>query len=59
MGPVSAALLDHQSQAAQLADASIAGRVAALDRYAAEVRAADGAYREWQRTAALPAEVLR
>jgi hypothetical protein len=53
VGPVSAALLDHQSQAARLADASITGRVAALERYAAEVRAADAAYREWRQAAAL------
>jgi hypothetical protein len=46
-------LLDQQFQAAQLADSSIAGRVAALERYAAEVREADAAYRGWQQAAAL------
>ena len=43
----------RQFQAAQLADSSIAGRVAALERYAAEVREADAAYRDWQQAAAL------
>ena len=52
-GPVTAALLDRQFQAAQLADSSIASRVAALERYAAEVRQADAAYRDWQQAAAL------
>ena len=36
-GPQTAAVLDHQVQAARLADASIAARVAALEGYAAEV----------------------
>jgi hypothetical protein len=52
-GTVTTALLDRQFQAAQLADASIATRVAALERYAAEVREADAAYRDWQQAAAL------
>ena len=47
------ALLDRQVQAAQLADASVADRVAALERYAAEVREADAAYRDWQQAGAL------
>ncbi len=42
-----------QLQAAELADSSIAGRVAALERYAAEAREADAAYRDWQQGAAL------
>ena len=58
MGPQTAAVLDRQVQAAQLADASIAGRVAALEGYAAEVRAADAAYRDWRQVKAL-AEVSR
>jgi hypothetical protein len=52
-GPVTAALLERQVQAAQLADSSIASRVAALECYAAEVRRADAAYRDWQQAAAL------
>ncbi len=52
-GPVTGALLDRQVQAAQLADASVANRVAALERYAAEVREADAAYRDWQQAGAL------
>jgi hypothetical protein len=52
-GPVTDGLLDRQSQAAHLADSSVAGRVAALERYAAEVREADGAYRDWEQAAAL------
>jgi hypothetical protein len=52
-GPVTAGLLDRQSQAAYLADVSVAGRVAALERYAAEVREADAAYRDWEQAAAL------
>ncbi len=52
-GAMTAELLDRQFQAAQLADSSIADRVAALERYAAEVRQADAAYRDWQQAAAL------
>jgi hypothetical protein len=52
-GPVTAALLDAQDQAAHLADSSIADRVVALERYAAEVREADAAYRDGQQAAAL------
>jgi hypothetical protein len=47
-GAVTAALLDRQFQIAQLAEDSIASRVAALERYVAEVREADAAYRDWQ-----------
>jgi len=57
-GPQTAAVLDSQAQAARLADASIADRVAALEGYAAEVREADAAYRDWRQATAL-AEVSR
>jgi len=40
-GAVTTALLDRQFQAAELADASVTARVAALERYAAVVREAD------------------
>ena len=50
-GPRAATLLGSQEQAAQLADTSVAGRVEALERYAAEVQAADTAWRDWQQTA--------
>ena len=52
-GPVTTALLDRQDQAARLADSSITDRVGALERYAAEVREADAAYRDGQQAAAL------
>jgi len=52
-GAVTTALLDRQFQAAELADASVAARVAALERYAAEVREADAAYQDWEQAAAL------
>jgi hypothetical protein len=67
-GPTTAALLDRQveagqvetaqaetaqAEAARLAEASVARRVAALERYVAEVGEADAAYRDWQRAAAL------
>jgi len=52
-GTLTAALLDRQVQAAHLADSHVAARVAALERYAAEVREADAAYRDWQQAAAL------
>jgi len=52
-GTEAATLLGRQTQAAQLADASIASRVAALERYAAEVQAADAAWRDWQHAAAV------
>ena len=50
-GTQAATLLAVQAQAAHLADASVAGRVAALERYAAEVQAADAAWRDWQQAA--------
>jgi len=52
-GAVTAQLLGRQLQAAQVADSSIASRVAALERYAAEVRQADAAYRDWRQATAL------
>jgi hypothetical protein len=52
-GPVTAEVLAWQAEAATLADASIAGRVAALEAYAKEVRAADAAYRDWRHAESL------
>ena len=52
-GPVTAAVLDGQDRAAHLADSSIADRVVALERYAAEVGEADAVYRDGQQAAAL------
>ena len=52
-GAMTAALRNRQSRAAQLADTSIAARVAALERYAAQVREADAAYRDWQQARGL------
>ncbi len=52
-GPVAATLLDRQVRAARLAEASVARRVAALERYVGEVRAADAAYRDWRSAAAV------
>jgi hypothetical protein len=54
-GPRAAAALDRQARAAHLAQASVADRVAALERYAAEVGAADLAYRDWAQAAAVAA----
>lgn len=56
VGPAAAALLARQAEAARLAESSVATRVEALERYADEVRAADGAYLDW-RQAALLAEL--
>jgi hypothetical protein len=53
VGPETAEVLKWQADAARLADASIGARVAALERYAGEVRAADLAYRDWRRAQAL------
>ena len=47
-GPRTAAVVSRQIEAARVAESSLASRVEALERYAAEVRAADAAYREWQ-----------
>lgn len=52
-GPATAALLGRQDAAAHLAESSIAARIEALERYAQEVRAADGAYRDWRQAAML------
>jgi hypothetical protein len=48
-----AQLLEHHRQAARVADQSIADRVSALERYAAEVRQADAAYRDWRQHTAV------
>jgi hypothetical protein len=47
-GPMTAAVVSRQVQAAQVAESSLAARVEALERYAADVRQADAAYREWK-----------
>jgi hypothetical protein len=52
-GPQTAQLLGRQVQAARAAEDSVTSRVEALERYVAEVRAADAAYRDWQQAAAL------
>ena len=52
-GPQAARLLDRHVEAAQAAEDSVASRVAALESYAAEIREADAAYRDWQQAAAL------
>ena len=52
-GPATAALLGRQDEAAHLAESSIAARIEALERYAEEVRAADGAYQDWRQAAML------
>ncbi len=52
-GPQAAALLSQQDRAAQLAEASTIRRVEALERYSAEVGAADSAYRDGKQSAAL------
>jgi len=52
-GPAAAALLGRQDEAAHLAEASLAARIEALERYAKVVRRADGAYRDWQQAAML------
>ncbi len=52
-GPAAAAHLADQAQVAHVAESSLAARVEALERYAAEVREADAAYRDWQQAARL------
>ncbi len=52
-GPATAALLGRQAEAADLAASSVAARVEALESYAAEVREADAAYRDWQQVSRL------
>ena len=46
-------LLDEHRRAARAAEQSTADRVAALERYAAEVHGADAAYRDWRQHAAI------
>ena len=53
VGPAAAALLGRQDEAAHLAESSLAARIEALERYAEEVRQADGAYRDWRQAAML------
>jgi hypothetical protein len=52
-GPMTAEVRGSLTDAAQLAESSLAGRVGALERYAAEIREADAAYRDWQQAARL------
>jgi hypothetical protein len=52
-GSPAAELLEQHRQAAQAAEESIAARVAALERYAAEVGQADAEYRDWRQRAAI------
>jgi hypothetical protein len=52
-GSPAAELLEQHRQAAQAAHQSIAARVVALERYAAEVRQADADYRDWRQRAAI------
>ena len=48
-----AELLEDHRRAARAADQSIARRVSAIERYAAEVRQADAAYRDWREHATI------
>ena len=52
-GSAAAELLAQHREAARTAFDSVARRVDALERYAAEVRAADTAYRSWRQHAAI------
>ena len=52
-GSPAAELLDDHRRAARAAEQSTADRVAALERYAAEVYRADDAYRDWRQHAAI------
>jgi hypothetical protein len=54
-----AATPGRRARAAQLAQASVADRITALERYAAEVGEADGAYRDWTQAAAVAASGRR
>jgi hypothetical protein len=47
-GPMTAAVLQPHQRAVRLAQDAIVSRVTALERYAAEVAAAEIAYRDWQ-----------
>jgi hypothetical protein len=58
-GPHAAAALGRQARAAHLARASVANRITALERYAAEVGQADIAYRDWTQAAAVAASGRR
>ena len=53
VGSPAARLLQDQRDAAVTAERSVAERVSALERYAAEVREADAAYRDWEQHAAV------
>jgi len=52
-GSPGAWLLQRHRDAASVAERSVADRVAALERYAGEVREADAAYRDWEQHAAV------
>jgi hypothetical protein len=52
-GTPAAELLDQHRRAARAAERSVTGRIRALERYAAEVREADTAYRDWRQHAAV------
>ncbi|MGZ4435937.1 MAG: hypothetical protein ACXVW7_20295 [Trebonia sp.] len=47
-GPMTAAVLASQRRALTLAQEAVASRASALERYAAQVEAADAAQRDWQ-----------
>ena len=51
-GTPAAELLGQHRRAARAAERSVVSRIRALERYAAEVRAADAAYRDWRQHAA-------
>jgi hypothetical protein len=51
-GTPAAELLSQHRRAARAAERSVVSRIRALERYAAEVRAADTAYRDWRQHAA-------
>jgi len=52
-GSRAAELLESHRRAARAAEQSTANRVAALERYAAEVHGADAAYRDWRQHSAV------
>jgi hypothetical protein len=52
-GTPAAELLEQHRHAAQAAEQSVTSRIRALERYAAEVSAADAAYRDWRQHAAV------
>jgi hypothetical protein len=52
-GPMTGEVRGGLSDAAELAESSLTARVEALERYAAEIRQADAAYRDWQQAARL------